>query len=101
MPIIRNGIPRSFEAARRDWRSYRELTSLPPALRGWASDVLSCVQRLPTSVFGLREVYRFEQDLKGTHPGNQHVRPKIRQQLQVLVAMGYLQRLSPGLYHRL
>jgi type II restriction enzyme len=100
VPIIRNGTPRPFEAARRDWQSYGGITSLQPALRGWVSDVLSCVQRLPAGAFTLRDVYHFEDDLQKSHPGNQHVRPKIRQQLQLLVAMGYLQRLSPGLYRR-
>lgn len=101
VPIVRGGIPRSFEAVRRDWRSYRDITALTPSLRGWVSDVLSCVQLLPTAVFSLGDVYRFEQDLRRSHPANQHVRPKIRQQLQVLVSMGYLRRLSPGLYRRL
>lgn len=101
VPIVRNGVARSFEAARRDWRNYREITSLKPELRGWVSDVLSCVQRLPNGVFRLDEVYSFEAALQRSHPGNQHVRPKIRQQLQALVSMGYLQRLAPGLYRRL
>lgn len=101
VPIVQNGIPRSFEAARSDWQSYRAITSLRPEVRGWVSDVLSCVQRLPSGVFSMKEIYRFESDLKRSHPDNQHIRPKIRQQLQVLVALGHLQRLSPGLYRRL
>jgi len=101
VPIIQKGVARSFEAARRDWRDYRGITDLEPEKRGWVSDVLSCVQRLPAGVFSLRDVYRSELDLQRTHPENRHVRPKIRQQLQRLIVLGYVQRLSPGLYRRL
>lgn len=101
IPIVRDGVPRSFEAARRDWRAYQDITTMAPAIRGWVSDVLSCVQRLHPAEFNLRDVYSFEEDLRQSHPGNQHVRDKIRQQLQVLVRMGYIERLSPGLYRRL
>ena len=100
VPLVQNGASRSFEAARQDWRRYREIKAMPAAQRGWVSDILACVQSLPSPVFSLREIYRFEGELHVSHPGNQHVRPKIRQQLQALVAMGCIQRLSPGLYRR-
>jgi type II restriction enzyme len=66
--------------------SYEKLSALrdlPVSLRGWTLDVLRCVHKLPRK-FGLSDVYGFEGDLQRLHPGNRHVRDKIRQQLQVL-----------------
>ena len=48
--------------------------------------------------FTLDDVYAHEDELAALHPGNRHVRDKIRQQLQVLRDMGLLQFLSPGSY---
>jgi type II restriction enzyme len=39
--------------------------------------------------------------LSSKYPGNRHVRPKIRQQLQVLRDSGYLEFLSKGTYRLL
>ena len=67
--------------------------------RRWLLSVMRCVERLgPT--FTLAEVYAFEGFLSACFPGNRHVRPKIRQQLQVLRDNGYLEFLGQGLYRR-
>lgn len=50
--------------------------------------------------FSLAWAYGFDKTLTQVHPENHNVRPKIRQQLQRLVAAGKLERLSPGLYRR-
>ena len=41
---------------------------------------------------------QFEPDLKALHPRNQNIRPKIRQQLQVLRDVGLLEFTSLGNY---
>ena len=48
--------------------------------------------------FTLAEVYAQAPRLKALYPGNQNVRPKIRQQLQVLRDQGYLEFLGRGRY---
>ena len=40
--------------------------------------------------FTLTDLYAFEARLSALHPANRHVRPKIRQQLQVLRDRGWL-----------
>src|SRR5438552_100030 len=50
------------------------------------------------SDFSLEELYGFESELKSLHPQNQNVRPKIRQQLQVLRDLCLISFLSPGNY---
>ncbi len=62
------------------------------------ADVLGCVRELRRSVFSLTDVYRFERRLSRLHPRNRNIRPKIRQQLQVLRDHGVLEFLGNGQY---
>jgi type II restriction enzyme len=48
----------------------------------------------------LADVYAFEPRLAALYPGNSHVRPKIRQQLQVLRDKGWLAFNGRGTYRR-
>jgi type II restriction enzyme len=70
----------------------------PTASRGWLLNVLKCVDDIGAKDFTLDEVYAFETRLSGLYPMNQHVRQKIRQQLQVLRDRGYLHFLGRGRY---
>lgn len=69
--------------------------------RGWLLSVMRCVEQLGRSTFSLEDAYSFEATLKQSYPGNQHIRPKIRQQLQVLRDKGYLEFLGKGTYRML
>ena len=71
---------------------------MPPAVRGWALDVLTAVRKLAKARFSLQELYELEPYLQKIHPHNRNVRPKIRQQLQVLRDLGLIQFTSPGNY---
>jgi type II restriction enzyme len=66
--------------------------------KGWLVHVMRCIERLGKSYFSLDEVYGFETELSAAYPGNRHVRPKIRQKLQVLRDNGYLDFLGRGNY---
>lgn len=69
--------------------------------RGWLSDVLACVEALavePGETFTLEEMYAFEEELSRRWPDNQHVKAKIRQQLQVLRDEGVVEFLGGGEY---
>lgn len=66
--------------------------------RGWLIEVLKCAERIGSDVFTLEEMYGFEAHLAALYPGNHHVRPKIRQQLQVLREAGLVVFLRPGVY---
>jgi DNA-binding IclR family transcriptional regulator len=39
-----------------------------------------------------------EKTFAAAYPNNSHIRPKVRQQLQVLEALGYLERTAKGEY---
>ena len=46
------------------------------------------------------DVYAFEGLLGQKHPQNHHVRPKIRQQLQLLRDKGFIDFLGHGMYRK-
>lgn len=50
------------------------------------------------SEFNLEDIYNFELELKKKFPSNNHIKEKIRQQLQILKDEDYLEFLAPGKY---
>jgi len=48
--------------------------------------------------FTLPDDYAFTEHLQSLHPGNRHVPDKIRQQLQVLRDLGFVEFLGRGRY---
>jgi type II restriction enzyme len=67
-------------------------------VRSWLLDVMKCVEALGKSEFTLDEVYAFDRYLGDLYPGNQNIRPKIRQQLQYLRDRGFIDFVSRGQY---
>jgi len=66
--------------------------------RGWVLDIMNCIDSLDKKEFSLQDIYNFEPDLQIIHPENKHIKPKIRQQLQVLRDKGYLEFIEAGKY---
>ena len=69
--------------------------------RGWLLDILNCVNGIEKQVFSLDEVYAYEDILSVKHPLNKNIRPKIRQQLQVLRDMGVIEFKQRGVYRKI
>jgi type II restriction enzyme len=97
---IQNGKVESKEKVLARWhktlflREEKEISA-----KGWLLDVMRCVEKLGKTDFTLDEVYAFEDELGKLHPGNKHIKDKLRQQLQVLRDKGYLDFVSRGRYH--
>lgn len=83
---------------RTSYRRVRPISGLSHEARGWSVDILRIVRRINRREFDLATVYGFESELQALHPENQHIRQKIRQQLQVLRNMGLLRFLGRGRY---
>jgi type II restriction enzyme len=96
--IVQNGIVRPKEAVLHEWQKMLFLRSESPKTRGWLLDVIKCVESLGKREFTLDEVYAFERQLGDLYPGNQNVKPKIRQQLQYLRDRGFIDFVSRGNY---
>jgi type II restriction enzyme len=82
--LVNSGIIAPPKIVRSQYRRLKPLAKLAPKVRGWTLDVLRAVQSLNKSEFALADVYAYEQRLQTLHLDNRNVRPKIRQQLQVL-----------------
>jgi type II restriction enzyme len=96
--IVQNGVIRPKDAVLKEWQKTLFLRNESLEARGWLLDVMRCVDSLGKREFTLEEVYEFERHLGDLYPGNQNVRPKIRQQLQYLRDRGFLEFVSRGSY---
>lgn len=96
--FIRNGEPLSKEIVLYKWQQTLFLRNESAEGRGWLIEVMKCVDLLGKRDFDLSEVYAFEPRLNQIYPHNNNVKPKIRQQLQVLRDNGYLEFVSRGRY---
>ena len=99
--IVNSGVIATPSTVRSQYRRLKPLAKLAPTVRGWTLDVLRIVQLLDGPEFMLNDVYTYEHRLQALHPDNRNVRPKIRQQLQVLRDLGMLRFLGRGKYRLL
>ncbi len=96
--IVRNGLVRKKDLVLAEWQKTLFLRDQSPGTRGWLLDVMKCVESLGKRDFTLEDVYTFERHLGDLYPGNENVRPKIRQQLQFLRDRGFIDFVSRGNY---
>lgn len=99
--IVRNGIALEKDGVMSSVQKAEKLRIENLGARGWLMDVLNCVNKIPKETFTLGEIYEFENVLCQNHPKNNNVRPKIRQQLQVLRDRGVLEFMGAGTYRKL
>lgn len=83
---------------RDSWNLFSFLREQSVYSRSWLADVLACVRQLDKETFTLANIYTFDRQLAKLHPRNKHIRPKIRQQLQVLRDYGIVEFLGKGVY---
>jgi len=60
-------------------------------LFGWKKIVF---EKIPDYVFSARDMYKYEEIFKEMYPDNQNIKAKIRQQLQFLERLGYIQKIA-------
>lgn len=96
--LVADGEPVDGRIARSHWQRLRFVDDLSPNLRGWLNDTWSEIERIGSPEFSLGELYESEASLRKKHPGNQHVRAKLRQQVQLLRDKGFLTFVGGGRY---
>jgi type II restriction enzyme len=96
--LVQNGIAVKKDEARRRYSALTEMQSLRVSSRGWLIDVWNAARSLRKVQFTLDEIYEKESDLSYLHPENHNIRPKIRQQLQIMRDMGVLKFMGGGIY---
>ena len=98
IPLIRSGVLADRDSIREQFRKFKRLKDVPVALRGWTTFTLKAVRGLKRTEFSLSEVYALEQDFIAHYPNNHNIQAKIRQQLQVLRDLGFLEFKGDGCY---
>lgn len=96
--IIESGCEVPKNVVRDLWGQFLFLRGQSVHARGWLADVLARVRQLDREIFTLADVYMFEDQLAKLHPKNKYIKPKIRQQLQVLRDRGIVEFLGKGNY---
>lgn len=69
--------------------------------KGWVLDVMNCVDLVRNETFTLDEIYKFEKKLKLKYPNNNHIKDKIRQQLQLLRDKDIIEFVGRGIYKKI
>jgi type II restriction enzyme len=69
--------------------------------KSWTLDILNCIDKIKSNEFKLSDVYKFEAELFLKYPDNNHIKDKIRQQLQILRDRGIIDFQSRGIYKKL
>lgn len=68
--------------------------------RSWLMDTMACIDSIHTESFSLKDIYQYENMLKIKHPTNNHIKEKLRQQLQILRDNGFIEFTSRGNYRK-
>lgn len=81
---VREGRPEPKDEVSAHWKRTLFLRENELVTKGWAIEVLRCIENIGKLRFGIDDVYKYENHLQSIYPGNRNINPKIRQQLQVL-----------------
>ncbi len=99
--LIKNSEIISREKVQEKWLSTIFLKFKNIDSRGWIIDSMNCIDKIKNDTFSLREVYAFENQLKLKYPNNNHIKDKIRQQLQFLRDKGLIEFSGKGSYRKI
>jgi len=99
--LVKNRVSEPKEAVLAGWQRTLFLRDKKDMkAKGWLLDVMRCIEKLSQTEFKLVDIYKFESELSKKHPENQHIKEKIRQQLQTLRDNGYLEFSGKGCYRK-
>lgn len=97
--VVVNGVPVRKTDVLAAWKRMLFIREqVKPERRGWLLDVIRCVEKLDEQEFSLADIYKYETELQRLYPNNRNIRPKVRQQFQLLRDAGYLEFLGRGNY---
>ena len=99
--LVRSGTPINRDIVRKTFQEFERLKSIPLQQRGWTTFTLGVIRNLQRAEFSLSDLYTQEQLFATAYPRNHNIRPKIRQQLQVLRDLGYTEFRGHGQYRLL
>ena len=92
---MQNGQVRDPETVTKEFKQSLFLRKNSLSSRGWTIEILNCIDRIEGSEFTL------EDDLKNIFVKNNHIKEKIRQQLQILRDKEIIEFKGRGKYRKL
>lgn len=98
--IIREGQPLPEREIVEKYKKTTFIADYKSDMRGWISDIVSCVERIESRDFSLEQMYGYADKLQIKYPDNHHVKDKIRQQLQILRGHGLIGFVKRGHYKK-
>jgi type II restriction enzyme len=99
--FVQNGNAISKNKVLSDWKKTLFLRNVGGlSEKGWIIDIIKVIEKLGKQEFTLEEIYAFEEELSRQYPNNHHIKAKIRQQLQIIRDMGFLDFTTRGRYRR-
>ena len=98
IPLIVDGQVIPKNESRALFGATENLSALSQLNRRWAASVLRLLHEMGKVNFSTDDAYSLEPELSRLFPKNRHVKPKIRQQLQILRDAGLLTFQSRGHY---
>jgi type II restriction enzyme len=96
--VVQNGQQISPNEVTNQWQKTHFLHNQDLKSRGWLLDVMKIIESLGKTEFTLEDIYAFEDNLYKKYPQNNHIKDKIRQQLQILRDKNYLTFINRGNY---
>jgi len=97
--IVSNRVIEPLEQILADWKKTSFLKEIRnDEAKGWLLQTMQCIDRIGKREFDLNDMYNFENSLRDIYPNNNHIKEKLRQQLQVLRNQGYLKFVGRGVY---
>jgi len=94
--VIKQGVVRTRMEVADSYALLKPLQSINVTQRGWAMAVFNGIQSIGLRKFTTQDASQLEGIMMEIFPGNRNIRPKIRQQLQVLRDMGILDHVGRG-----
>ena len=96
--VVHEGRLNPREWVRKRFQRSGRLERIEPESRGWTTLALKLIRNLNQETFSLDSLYAQEDIVERVYPKNKNIRPKLRQQLQVLRDLGYLEFKGRGTY---
>lgn len=100
IPFVNDNEILPAKDVREAWQRNLHLRQKSTSSRNWLMATQLIVDRM-SNEFELSDVYGYENALKEQFPNNSNIRPKLRQQLQVLRDQGFIEFVGKGRYRRL
>lgn len=96
--LLKDRLAAPETAVREQWDRTLFLRDAGLEARGWLMEVMKAIEAIGRNEFELADVYAAEVEFQRRYPHNNNVRPKIRQQLQMLRDRDYLEFTGKGRY---